>query len=134
MDIKLSERFNDTAISVVNRLPQAVRKDLEAFVTTIREESDYLLNNKPCRYVYGSYSEGGNNICIYKKDCASLSDKAISGVIAHELGHAYCHFKNGMPCLPNTEIDYEANRLAVSWGFKDNLECFERERNPPKGL
>lgn len=111
---------------VYDRLPTSVQRELADFVKLVRDTDNYP--NK--RYVYGCYSDGDHSISLYYNDIQSLSDMALKGVIAHELGHAYCHMICGTPSPFEADIDKGANCIASAWGFSSELRDFSTERKP----
>lgn len=160
MDISITtERLQLIWRRTWNRLPARIREELDSFVSSVREINIYEFQGRPCKNVYGCYTQGGSVVSLYGKDLIPLSDNAIAAVMAHELGHAYCHLKcgNSAPCRENIEndgctmhsilssfsdvsvtcnlaIDTAANLVAQAWGFQDELSAFECEKKPSEGL
>jgi predicted Zn-dependent protease with MMP-like domain len=137
MEILLSdERLRNIFKDTFDRLPKSVKVELDSFVTSIGNTPEYILGKKVQKYVYGAYTGDeisivkiGTERCItlYENDCLTISNNAVIAVIAHELGHAYCHITINSP-----SSDAEANRVASAWGFKDELAILEHERQPIK--
>lgn len=132
MEIDISSaRLRRIWQDVWNRLPQEVQEELDIVVRLVTEAQSQP--NKP--FAYGKYSPGAGSqregiICLYLQDLSHLSEHAIAWVMAHELGHAYCHLKYGDPAPCPPEIDTGANCIGSGWGFGQELQAFERERKP----
>jgi len=115
--------------NVWKSLPQQVRGELATSIGLVEETPSH----RDSSFVYGCYSPAGprtGNIQLYTKDLSHLSGCAIAGVMAHELGHAYCHLKRGDPAPCRPEIDTGANCMASAWGFQQELQALEEERKP----
>jgi len=114
------------------RLPQDVQTDL---LTWVQEAKDDIQSCPEVEFGCGKYSETIRIIILYNGDLNRLSDAAIGWVIAHELGHAYCHLKCGTagPGSPKVDFDYGADCVASSWGFQPERDQFEQERKVVTG-
>ena len=115
--------------SVWDRLPQEARAELHDVILLVNAEYSTNISGP---FLYGAYSPDTiarrGTIFFYYEDLYSLSDVAKAGVMAHELGHAYCHLKFGDPS-PYGTIDSGANCVAsLWWGFNQELQAFEQEK------
>ncbi len=134
MDIKIeTDRLRSLWEATWERLPKECQAELTTAVLAVLEVPQSLQG----RNSYGSYSPANARragvVSLYAQDLQTLSDDAITAVMAHELGHAYCHLKlnNPSPCPP--EIDTGADYTASAWGFQKELRAFHSERKPATG-
>ena len=65
------------------------------------------------------------SITFYSDLLGALSEKAATGVVAHELAHAWLN-EHVRP-EESKEREAEADDLARKWGFKENLEALDSE-------
>ena len=82
----------------------------------------------PVDFVHPHKPVGVSNLCesvfwiiVLQTGLEERSDDYIKGVIVHELGHCASGHKHG-----GTEHEKEADKLAIDWGFKNEIE--ERRR------
>lgn len=107
-----------------SRLSKQVQTDLDKQVSRVLDRPLYPGE----RYVYGTYSDGDHAITLFTEDLSGLSEEAKIWVMAHELGHAYCHqiFGNSSPCPYH--IDEWADHTALAWGFYKEFCVFTDEK------
>jgi hypothetical protein len=106
------------------RMPEKVQLELNTALAGI---NDVLHPCAEIEFGCAHYSISGS-IRLYAGDLCRLSDSAIEWVIAHELGHAYCHLKCGNPSPCGPDIDTGANLVASAWGFEQERLKFEKEK------
>ena len=84
---------------VWDRLALPVQSELWEFLIDIKEIPliDAPIDRHIYKFLYGRYQ--GKNIWVFEEDLKTLSDDAIHGVMADELGHAYCDIKRELPGL-----------------------------------
>ncbi len=120
--------------SVWKHLPQQISEELADWIDLVKDGA----HSHPEEPRYGHYSYASlectivleRTISLFIEDLEGLSDPAMAGAMAHELGHAYCHLKSGSPAPCGPEIDTEANLVASAWGFQQELEALDKERKP----
>jgi hypothetical protein len=129
LDIK-DAKLHKITVKTWIRLRRDIKLKLQDVITQIREvyqwdnltKQDLMLSaikRNPAKW------QQWGEIQISKIDCIGLSDKAISGAIAHEFGHVYQAI-----LTPNNidAIERAGDQLPLTkWGFKKEIQALREE-------
>ncbi|HZW85454.1 MAG TPA: hypothetical protein VFE91_06095 [Nitrososphaerales archaeon] len=121
-----NNRFVRLFRQAVTRPPETVPR-----ITTLRlvqlsgRKTHYTVGLTKYSERHGSAAEARQTITFYAKLLAQVSDPAATGVIAHELSHAWLN-EHVRP-EQSRGREEEADRLARSWGFGTEMDALDLE-------
>jgi hypothetical protein len=119
------ERFTRLFLSALRRPPPETE-----VITTVNSVSLARATSETTvgltRYIPSeSGSTPSQTISFYSELLEKLSDQAATGVIAHELAHAWLNEHSGPE--ESKAREREADLLARRWGFGPDLDALDRE-------
>lgn len=121
--------FAGALSEVLRRLPDEVFDDVvEPNVDFVVDMGGFEALNAPRAWVIptggASYLTIRRDTIILLQPCWQYSQRALIGLIAHEIAHSVReeneHFEN----------EAAADSLVREWGFVEEMDAFESERNP----
>ncbi|MFQ6050060.1 MAG: M48 family metalloprotease [Candidatus Hydrothermarchaeota archaeon] len=134
--IKISiqdERIKDLFIRTLNRIPRQSLKEIKELLKGIRiEEEENIKATGLTLYTYGAGIERSCEIIFYRGFLSRLSDKAVMGVIAHELAHVSFFYHHG-DSLENAKMSDKEKEKMVNetardfWGFIEEIDKMKEE-------
>ncbi len=130
------KRIRDLVLKTLARIPDKNLKEIKELLKEIRIEEDKNIKATGLTlYHYGTTSERYCEIIFYSSFLSRLSDKAIMGVIAHELAHVSFFYRYGK-FLEDSEVMTEkkkeemVNEIARDfWGFIEEIDTMKQELN-----
>lgn len=139
-----SRRLRSSIRRVLAALPTAHRVKIRAFVVRILSMNSWTptdfsepdFERSAAQVIpHGDLNHvflPGANIAFNLPVCRLFSDTALDGIIAHEFAHIVRATKLGDNWFdPGERYDAEerlADRQAVRWGFRDEIQAMRRER------
>lgn len=113
-------------IAVLERLPEDVYDVVDAIVSFVVADPQIAAVNVPFERIYPPAPKGIKvrfDTLIFFESALSFPQKALMGLIAHELAHS-------LQSMPDYEADERgADALVVRWGFEEELEALRKAQS-----